>query len=515
MQMSNRDRTRSDRSGGLRGFAWLLGFSVLLLALASWLEGSAAWRHPLRWLATLDQSAAQTLLTAAAQVVAGLLAILITVVAIVVQLAATRYTHRVTTLFVRDRVNQAVMTMFVLTTALCIWLALVLTGEVGEAPIVPRGGFLLAMGLMTACVIALVPYFGYVFRFVSPLSVVRRIRAAALLEVENAVSGDPHAAELAVIESIEELEDVARGAMNNYDRGIALAAIEALATLLTDVERLRGALPDEWFRIDEVIARDPDFVAMSRTALEEVARARSWLESKILRQYHALFIDAVGEARDVASMIAIHTRQLGENCGAERPEVVALCQRAFNSYLRAAINGPDVRTAYYVLHQYRMFGETLFARGAEPAATEVARRIWFYGRLANASGFPFLLEVAAYDVAQLVEVAVAKTGARDALLDILLGVDQPGAQNPPGVRRAQVQLATFFLARGDAATARRIADDMDREPRELLKRLRAAIECEVSPHYSEIENRGSNFAYLPPERRAQLDAFYAMLRTPE
>ncbi|MCG6876343.1 MAG: DUF2254 domain-containing protein [Betaproteobacteria bacterium] len=502
---------RRDRGGGLRGFAWLLALSIALLALASWLEGSAAWRHPLRWLETLDQSAALAVLIAAAQVVAGMLAILITVVAIVVQLAATRYTHRVTTLFVRDRVNQAVMTLFVLTTALCIWLALVLTGEVHDAPIVPRGGFLLAMGLMTACVIALVPYFGYVFRFVSPLSVIRRIRAAALNEVQDAVTGDPHAAELAVIESIEELEDVARGAMNSYDRAIAMSAIEALATLLTDVERLRGALPEEWFRVDDAIARDPDFVSMSQTALEEVARTRSWFESKILRQYHALFIDAVNSARDVAGMIAIHTRRLAELCGAERPELVVLCQRAFNSYLRASINGSDVRTAYYVLHQYRMLGETLLARGDEPAALEVASRIRFYGRLAKASGLPFLLEVAAYDVAQLVELAVANVTARDALLDILLGIDQPGAQSLPGVRRAQVQLATFFLARGDTATAQRIVGDLAGERRELLASVRADIEREVSPHYSEIENRGANFSYLAPERRAQLDALYAML----
>lgn len=505
---------QSDRGAGLRSFAALLGSSVLLLAVASWLEGSAAWRHPLQWLATLDQSAALAVLIAAAQVVAGMLAILITVVAIVVQLAATRYTHRVTTLFVRDRVNQAVATLFVLTTALCIWLALVLTGEVHDAPVVPRGGFLLAMGLMTACVIALVPYFGYVFRFVSPLSVIRRIRAAALSEAQGAVSGDPHAAELAVIESIEELEDVARGAMNSYDRGIALEAIEALATLLADVERLRDKLPAEWFRVDEVIARDPDFVAMSQTALDEVARTGSWLEAKILRQYHALFIDAVNDARDVASMIAIHTRQLGERCGAGRPEFVTLCQRAFNSYLRAALNGRDVRTAYYVLHQYRMLGETLLARGDAAGAIEVASRLRFYGRLAQASGLAFLLEVAAYDVAQLVERAVDASGTRDALLDLLLGIDPPGVPSPPGVRRAQVQLATFFLSRGDTATARRIADAIAGERRELLTSVRADIERETSPHYSEIENRGSNFAYLAPERRAQLDAFYAMLGAP-
>jgi len=496
---------------GLWSFAWLAVLSAALLALASWLEGSAAWLHPLRWLATLDQSAALTVLIAAAQVVAGMLAILITVVAIVVQLAATRYTHRVTTLFVRDPVNIAVMTLFVLTTALCIWLALVLTGQVGEAPIVPRGGFLLAMGLMTTCVIALVPYFAYVFRFVSPLSVIRRIRAAALREVERAVTRDPLAAELVVIRSVEELEDVARGAMNNYDRGIAMAAVEALATLLADVEKLRAALPEKWFQVDEVIARDPDFVAMSETALEEVARERSWFEAKVLRQYHALFIDAVGEARDVAAMIAIHTRQLGETCGAGRPALVTLCQRAFNSYLRAAINGSDVRTAYYVLHQYRMFGEALLARGEAAAAIEIADRLRFYGRLAAAGGMRFLLEVAAYDVAQLVERAAGGPATRDALLAILLEIEAAGAERLPGVCRAKVQLATFFLARGEKDLARRIAGSVAGEGPDLLARVRDEIERELSPHYSEIENRGSNFAYLPPERRAQLDAFYALL----
>lgn len=502
------------RGIGLRGFAWLVVLSAVLLAVASWLEGSMAWRHPLGWLATLDQSAALTLLIAAAQVVAGMLAILITVVAIVVQLAANRYTHRVTTLFVRDRVNLAVMTLFVLTTALCIGLALVLSGEVGQAPMVPRGGFLLAMGLVTTCVLALVPYFAYVFRFVSPLSVIRRIRYAALREVENARTGDVGTAERAVIEGIEELEDAARGAMNSYDRGIAMAAIEALADLLVDVERLRGALPAAWFEVDDAIARDPDFVAMSRTALDEVAREKSWFESKILRQYHALFIDAVGGARDVASMIAIHTRQLGERCGTGRPAFTTLCQRAFNSYLRAAINGPDVRTAYYVLHQYRMFGEALLERGDEPAAIEVAGRIRFYGRVANSGGLAFLLEVAAYDVAQLVERAAARPGARDALLEILLEIDRPGAPGLQGVRRAQVQLATFFLTQGEPDVARRIAGNMAGEQSSLLARVREDLKRETSPHFSEIENRGSNFAYLPPERRAQLDAFYAMLGTP-
>ena len=500
------------QSLGLLPFAALIVLSAALVAIASWLEGSGAWRHPLHWLGTLDQDAAASLMSDSAQVVAGMLAILITVVAIVLELSATRYTHRVTTLFVRDPVNLAVMTFYLLTTVLCVWLALVLTGEIGEPPFIQRGGFLLAMSMMTIGMLALLPYFAYVFRFVSPLGVIARIRAEALEKVRQGQYGDPLATKLAVIEAVEELEDVARGAMKNNDRGIAMAAVESLATLLVEVTGLRERLPDSWFRIDEAVARDPDFVALAHSALDEITRDRSWFEAKILRQYLALFGDAVGVARDVASMIAIHTRQLGEGFASGQPALLELCQRAFHSYLRAAINGNDPRTAYFVLHQYRLLGEALLAKNPEPGVLEVANRIRFYGRLAGDNGLPFLLEVAAYDIAHLVEAAAGNPGVRDALITVVLTVDHAEAEHLLGVRRAQIQLATFFLARGEEAPARRIAQDLAGERAELLAATRAELEREVSPSYWEINDRGSNFAYLPPERRAKLDDFFAILR---
>ncbi len=369
------------------------------------------------------------------------------------------------------------------------------------------------MLLMTACLIALLPYFAYVFHFISPQAVIQRIRAAALREIERTPADDARGTKRRVIESVEELEDIARSAMRNSDRGIAMAAVEALATLLQEVTRRRAELPEAWFRVDEAVTRDADFVSMAPSALAEVARERSWFEAKILRQYHALFVDAVGgRARDVGSMIAIHTRQLGEVAIGDHVALVRQCQRAFHSYLRAAINGSDQRSAYYVLHQYRLFGETLLARGEHELAIEVASRFREYGRIASASGLPFLLEVAAYDLAQLVEAAVERPAVREALLGILLEIDQPGAQNLAGVRRAQIQLATFFLARDLADSTQRIVRDLAGERSELLASVREQLEREASPNFWEIEDRGVNFAYLPPERRARLPEFYALLR---
>jgi len=79
------------------------------------------------------------------------------------------------------------------------------------------------------------------------------------------------------------------------------------------------------------------------------------------------------------------------------------------------------------------------------------------------------------------------------------------------VRRAQMQLATFFLARGEEAPARRIAADLATEKRNLLTTAREELEREASPQYWEITDRGANFAYLPPERRAKLGDVLALV----
>jgi hypothetical protein len=51
---------------------------------------------------------------------------------------------------------------------------------------------------------------------------------------------------------------------------------------------------------------------------------------------------------------------------------------------------------------------------------------------------------------------------------VLLATDYEGAENPLGVRRAQMQLATFFLARGEEAPgAAHRGRSRDRETRSL------------------------------------------------
>src|SRR5690606_20632937 len=77
-----------------------------------------------------NASSAFAALNNAAEVVAALLGIAITVVAIIVELASNRYTHRITELFVSEPINFGVMGFFVITALQC--LAVNITFDMGE-----------------------------------------------------------------------------------------------------------------------------------------------------------------------------------------------------------------------------------------------------------------------------------------------------------------------------------------------------------------------------------------------
>jgi hypothetical protein len=77
------------------------------------------------------------------------------------------------------------------------------------------------------------------------------------------------------------------------------------------------------------------------------------------------------------------------------------------------------------------------------------------------------------------------------------------------VRTAQARLATFFLLRNDYRHTRAIQEDMAGEPMEFLASVCEELKSEESAEYWEVTDREENFSWLPPERRARLDEFFA------
>ena len=177
--MSKQSLRRPDHQP-LKGPSWLFAgltlACVVTLIIQSVLSDTSldVLSNPISWLLGMDTGAAFDTLSSAAEVVAAVLAIAITVVAIVVELAANRYSHQITGLFLREPVNLLVLGIFVVTAVQCIWVAAVLD-ESGPAAILPQAGFAVTLGLVTLCLLLLIPYIYFVFTFLSPISVIDRI----------------------------------------------------------------------------------------------------------------------------------------------------------------------------------------------------------------------------------------------------------------------------------------------------------------------------------------------------
>ncbi|MBW2258470.1 MAG: DUF2254 domain-containing protein, partial [Deltaproteobacteria bacterium] len=176
-----------------------------------------------------------------AEVTVGVLGIAITVVAIIVELAAHRYTPRITYLFVRDPVNILVMSFLVVTALLVLWVEMSLYGQT-----YPQTLVLVATGAMTASLLLLLPYFAYVFDFLDPTRVVHRLQRRAQRALKRAVTRDADQARQDVIRGIDQLGDIALNSVEK-DKAITIATVNALAALAEDNLDRKRSLPEAWF----------------------------------------------------------------------------------------------------------------------------------------------------------------------------------------------------------------------------------------------------------------------------
>ena len=116
-------------------------------------------------------------LSGLAGMTAAVLGIVITVVSLLVQLTAERYTG-VAQMFLRDRRNVMVMAYYVVTCVVGVAVSLSLHNDFA-----PRAA---VFAMMCACAFGLImmlPYFAYVFRFLEPVNLVARIEREAAADV--------------------------------------------------------------------------------------------------------------------------------------------------------------------------------------------------------------------------------------------------------------------------------------------------------------------------------------------
>lgn len=481
---------------------------------------SAGGGNPLAHYVQFDPPFITDALSGLAAMTAAVLGIVITVVSLLVQLSSERYTG-VAQMFLRDRINVAVMAYFVVACVCGVFVSLSV-----HSNFVPRVAVIVMIIATVIGLLIMLPYFAYVFRFLEPSSLVERIAANAAHEL--AVGAASHdqveiaRAQSPALSAMEELTDITSNSISGKDKIIASRSVDAIKDFVLKYLAIKASVDGRWFAIGEHIRDNPDFVAMDPESLRELESDRTWLEWKALRQFLGIYAEAQSGMPDINYLIAIDTRYIAEAALAKNDvAVVELCFRFMNSYLRSALNARGVRTAYNVLNQYRLLVETMVRAGKAELALEGVRHMIYYGRTGFDMQLGFVTETVAYDVSSLCEFAHAQNTPAphdldDKMLSMFLELDQPlrGKRQDStlqGVRKAQIKLACYYLDIGADERARRIAADMAGEELDRVQHICDQLERVTSKEFWEIIDRGRNFEYMPAKHKAQLPRFFAML----
>lgn len=501
------------RSAMVRPIMWL-GSGALVLFLVLYGLDVLHSRPQFSDLSSLigDGAQVQNAVLSMSQLVAAFLGVVITVVSIVVQLAATRYTPRIADLFFRERTNIGVLGFFVVACLHSIWLSMSIGGK-----FIPLFSVFSTTVMVTASLLITVPYFAYVFAFLDPERVVARIQ-------EHAVASAPQekmepallaALRLQTMQGTEQLADIALNAVSQKDKAIANGAVDALCDLAVGYQQRKHGIHADWFHLDDALRRNPDFIALTANSIAEIDRSGTWLEWKVLRQYQLVYNEALQGAPDINHLVAINTRYIGEAALASKDDAAfRLAVKFFNTYMRATLNTKGIRTAYNVLNQYRSMTERCLDVGRHEFASEIAFYLKYYGDVAHKANLAFITETVAYDLSQLCERAHRlKSPAHEFVLRHLLELDRQPENAAEetilrGVRKAQLRLATYYLEQEDEPMARRVLDDLKQEKSERLASLRDELMAVTSEDFWEVNDRGVNFDYLPPERKHELKTFF-------
>jgi hypothetical protein len=506
------------------GIGIVLGISCVLFA-TFWLLDVAflgrrmpAAQHLGAWrlLVDLDPETLQNALGSLAQVVVAVLGIAITVVSIVVQLAATRYTPRIAEMFFRDKKNLSIMGFFVVACINAVWISIVVTSG-----FVPRATVAMTTVVVTASLLMLIPYFAYVFAFLDPEKVIARIGhqvldAVLARGVARRDRDDLDLRQASCVAGLEHLCDIAVNTVAQKDKIIATGAVTALREFAVKFLKEKSALPVEWFVLGPRIHGNPDFIALAPDSLRSLEHKKVWVEWKVFHHFRSVFSEALDHLPELAHVVAIETRYIAEEAlrHGDR-EVLVLAIRYFNTFLRSALNQKDVRACYNIFHQYRLLAEHMMRKGHSDLVLEIGRCLAYYGQTAHKTDLGFVTETAAHDLAVLCERAYDyDVACHDTLLGIFLEVDKEAEthaqeQTLRGVRKAQIKLATFYLVKHAPAHADRICADMRGEKLERMASIRNELASVNEKEFWEVTDRGVNFDYLDPTRKEKLDEFFA------
>ena len=443
------------------------------------------------------------------------LSLVVSLCALAIPLTANVYTPKLIEIFVSDRLNRACVGFYVLANVLVLWNLFVLYDD---PPTTARIRIFVCLVVTLVGLAGIGPYIVYVLRFLVPRSIVRQLEQEVSDDLAWACGsrkGDDEAvaqARLEALENIKYLGNIALRSVDRYDRDTAFEALRALRGVFDAYQARKDLLPPEWFRL-----REAEVLGLGPELGREVERKRAAIEVAVLQELALVLPLAIARIPEVVATIAGLTRRFGCRTMERRDlgsrEMVTLF---FNTFLRVALQHRSSDAFYKFVYQYRRFAEE--ALDPDPThATRVAFFLDYYGHQASRMGLGFLINVVAYDLAALCELAWRKgSPCKDVLLGMVLRLDrdEAGLMEMPGVVKAQVILAAKLRTRGEEQAALRIVDELRKVPREKLAEDFGQIVEAHEENFWEIADRRRHLDHVEPEFRPAVDALRTDLLGP-
>ncbi len=458
-------------------------------------------------------------LSSSNEVIIAVLALLITVAAIIVELAATRYSSRIIDLFIEDKFNLTILTYFIILNIHSLWIYYF----AGNSLNIPYSALINTV-LLTIGFILVMPYFAYLFQFLKPDNVISKIKENILKNLSQAKSTNIKKRKLKTLKNdislaIEQISDIALKSIENKDSSIGIKAILTLKEIATNFLEIKDNIIDSFFKIETYEYDQPDYVTLSDKVRTKIYHQHITFENKILKHYALIFSHSVNNIRDFTNMIAMSTRAIGiKAIQIKDINVINLIIKYFNTYLRTSLNHKDIRTAYNLLYQYKLFTIAVLNSEYSNIVANIVTYFKYYGLLFYQQKLGFILETVAHDICDIcIEARKANWDNFEDILAIFLTVDQPSEEGLEedkslrGVRKAQIKLAVYLLYINDIASTKIIVYDMIEEP---LKRIESICNelMRTKEEFWEIIDRGSNFDYIPEEWKNQIPKFIQIFK---
>ncbi|MCA8924244.1 MAG: DUF2254 domain-containing protein, partial [Planctomycetes bacterium] len=494
----------------LRTIGLALGTGLLAL-LVAWLIGELA---PLSLPLLLEPAETHVHSTEVMRDLSRMLGValsmLVALCAIAIPLTANVYTPKLIELFVADRVNKLALGYFVVANAFVLWNAYVVFDRL--SPSTTQLRVFVSMLLTLGALVLIVPYVGYVLRFLIPRTIVQRLENEVTYALDRAVRARPEdVAELRheVLETIQYLGKIVLRSVDRYDRDTVFEGLRALNDVFHTYQGRKAALPPEWFR-----AARGEIQGLGPELIREAHRQQASVEVAILQEFSLVLPLAIGRLPEVVASLAASTRNFGV-CAAQANDAGVREQVTlyFNTFLRASLQRRHPDTFYKFVYQYRRFAEEILDCDPEHVV-RITFFLDYYGHQAVRMGLGFLINVVAYDIASLVELAFRRRAeVRGELLTALIELDrnEAGLSNMPGVVKAQLILAAKLHSEHDDEAVTALVSELQKLPSEQLGVAVSQILAAREENFWEIADRRRHLDHVEPRYRPALDALRVRL----